>query len=79
MSIFSRIFGRKPELPESPNEQAMHRALSEARKKNREAVEGLSSVAGKQVRDTELIRQVVGDILDRAEQRKLENNRKAAR
>lgn len=56
----------------------MHSALQEAKQRNREAASELSKVADRQVRDSELIRQVVGDILDRADKRKIRPlNRKA--
>lgn len=56
----------------------MHSALQEAKQRNREAASELSKVADRQVRDSELIRQVVSDILDRADKRKIRPlNRKA--
>lgn len=82
MSFLTRLFGlckRQHDDPPLPNEGVMKSALTEARQKNREAAEGLNTIADKQVRDTELIRQVIGDMLDRSINNKSHSNRKAAR
>lgn len=82
MSFLRRLFGGRYNGNVNPThsveERAMHSALQEAKQRNREAASELSKVADRQVRDSELIRQVVSDILDRADKRKIRPlNRKA--
>lgn len=81
MSFFTRLFKRTRDtaIPDTPDEIAMHHVLQEAKRENIEAANKLSSAAGRQVRDAELIKQVVADLLDRADKRKIPDvNRKAA-
>lgn len=71
--FFSRLFGHGPchdGTTDEPDEQAMKLLLDDAKKKNRLAAEALDGVADRQQRDAELVRQVISDILDRADHKK---------
>lgn len=73
MSFISRLLGRnglheKRHLP-VPNESAMTSIMDEARQQNKEAVTSLIALADRQKRDAEMVRQVVHDIVVRANRR----------
>lgn len=73
MSFFSRLFGYKDCRdiePDKPDERAMKILLEEAKNKNRRAADALGEIADRQQRDAELVRQVITDILDRADHKK---------
>lgn len=74
MSFFTRLFGlnNKPDpmVSEVPSENGIKDMLEEAKRKNKEAADTLADVANRQVKDAELIRQVIHDILDRADKKK---------
>lgn len=70
--FFSRLVGRRnprTDAAHKPDERAMKILLDEAKKDNKLAAEALDSVAERQQRDAELVRQVITDILDRADRR----------
>lgn len=75
MSFFSRLFGykdkREPFVEEAPPENDMRWLLEEAKRQNKEAANMLAQVADRQVQDAQLIRQVIHDILDRTDKKKV--------
>lgn len=83
MNFLRRLLGKDNDgsiPPHSTEERAMQTALQEAKRLNLEAAKGLSSAADRQVRDAELIGQVIHDLLDRADKRKIHHlNRKVTR
>lgn len=73
MNFFSRLLGHGPcpdDTTNKPDEQAMKLLLDDAKRENKLAAEALDDVANRQQRDAELIRQVISDILDRADRKK---------
>jgi hypothetical protein len=67
MTFFGRLFGWNLENDAPvPDEASMKSLMEEAKQKNKEAVAGLASLADRQVRDAVLIRQIIKDMLDRA-------------
>lgn len=74
MSFFSRLIGTKEPRDPVPcrlDERAMEDQLRVAKRRNREAAETMATAADRQAQDAILIRQVIGDILDRADPKKL--------
>lgn len=69
MSFISRLFGhRNPKPPViRPNDDHMTRRVKEAKWKNARAVSSFVEAAEKQERDANLARQVIHDVLQRAE------------
>lgn len=74
MGFFSRLFGGYRECPDieakKPDEQTMKILLDEAKNENKSAAQALGAIADRQQRDAELVRQVIKDILDRADRKK---------
>lgn len=75
MSFISRLLGyRRPKPPVvRPDDNHLIRRVKEAKWQNARAVSSFVAAAEKQERDATLARQVIHDVLERAEQRATPN------
>ena len=73
MNFLNRLLGRDHEAPvKKPiDENELKGILIEAKRKNKEASDRLAATVGRQTRDAELVRQVIDDMLRRADKRKV--------
>lgn len=73
MNFLNRLLGRNYEVPvrKHIDENELKDILVEAKRKNKEASDKLAATVGRQTRDAELVRQVIDDMLRRADKRKV--------
>lgn len=81
MSFITRLLGidkKNGAAMYRPNEIAMKNVMEEAKRKNMEAAAMLSTTADRQMRDAEMVRQVINDMLARIDKPKPKRTKRKA-
>lgn len=79
MTFLNRLFGHEDKgAPDKPiDDKRLKDILTDAKRENKEALKSLSHTVDRQIRDAELARQIIDDMLSRANKRKVTKLRKA--